>query len=223
MAYDQADSARYYAGPRRDVVCEANEICDKLSLLKPLSLHLRRIYAHTCLDLADYQEDDGEKSDLNLILTSERLWDQIHQDDSTSAEARGMLVFVRLRLADELAARGRVEEASEWRKRSPSTARGIPELLYDVATNLALNAEFVGNYPTKLDAQQLATRRGRYRKNAMAMLHEAVADGFKDLGRVRNDPLFTSFRSDPEFQAIMLDMQFPTFPIAPPSVPIAPP
>jgi hypothetical protein len=78
-----------------------------------------------------------------------------------------------------------------------------------------MNARFLGKWPTKLSPVQLGTRRRRYEEEAVAMLREAVADGFKDIGRVRNESLFTSFRSDPEFRAIMLDLQFPNDPIAP--------
>ena len=208
MAYGQAEAARDHAGPRRAVVRETYEICDKLGLVKPLSPSHRMIYAYSCLEMADYQEDDGEKPDLDLLFTSERLWNAMQQENPDHHEARGMLVIARLALVDELAARGRVDEAARWRTSAPSPARGNPELFYVIATTFSSNAELVGKYPTKLNPQQLEARRRRLKKHAISMLHEAVTDGFKDVGRLRNDPAFAPFLSDPEFRTILSDLVF---------------
>ncbi len=214
MAYDQADAARYHAGPRRAVVREAYEICDKLGLVKLLSPDHRLIYASSCLEMADYKEEDGEEPDPDLLLNSERLFNEKLQENPDQQQAQGMLVLVRLRLADALTARGRVDEAARWRTLAPSPARGKPELFYMVATTFSSNAELVGKYPTKLNPQQLEIRRSRLTKHAISMLHEAITDGFKDVGRLRNDPAFAPFLSDPEFRSILLDLEFPTDPFA---------
>ncbi len=214
MAYDQADAARYYTGPRRDVVREAYEICDKLGLVKPLSPNLRWIYASSCLETADYEEEDGEKPNPDLLLNSERLFNAKLKENPDHQEARGMLVITRLRLADALTARGRIDEGARWRTLAPSTARGNPELFYAIATTFSSSAELVGKYPTKLKPQQLEARRSRLQKRAISMLHEASVDGLTDWRRVRDERSFDPLRSDPEFQTVVLDIQFPRSPIA---------
>jgi len=207
-AYENADPVRY-AGPMRAVISEAYEICAKLSLvLQPFPRDLRKIYAQSCFGMADYQEEDGANPDLDLIRKSEQLWEEILLDDPGNNEARGFLVIVRRKLADELADRGRFDEASRRRSQSLSSARGKPELLYQIATVYVLNAGFVGKWPTKLDIRRLEARRRRFLEDAVSMLREARAAGLKDLGRLRNEPTFASIRSTPEFKAILTDLVF---------------
>jgi hypothetical protein len=43
-----------------------------------------------------------------------------------------------------------------------------------------------------------------------SMLREAVAGGFKDVGRLRNEPAFAPIRCTPEFQAIVSDLELPS-------------
>jgi hypothetical protein len=210
-----SDPIRYFAGPGRAIETEKYRICDKLSLVQQLSHNLRKVYAHSCLSMFDLQKEDAEKPDLELILKAERLWVEIDREAPTSDEARGMLVVARRWLADELDARGRRDEASRWRGQSLTTARGNPDLLYELATFFALNARLVGKWPTKLTPEQLGTRRRRYEEEAFAMLREAVADGFRDARRLRNDPEFAPLRSAPAFRAIIPDLEFPTDPFTP--------
>ena len=70
------------------------------------------------------------------------------------------------------------------------------EILYDISVNYARKAGLAGKYPTKLDAQQLEQRRRRFMADAVAVLHQAVADGIKDAARLKNEPLFDPIRSD---------------------------
>ncbi len=214
MAYDNSDPVRYFSGPRRVVLTEIYHICDKLSLFKPLSRNLRRAYAHSCLDMVNYQEEDGERPRLDVLVTGEQLWAEILREDPKNNEARAMLVSAQRGLADELDARGRSDEATPWRSRSLATTQGNPELRYLIATLYAFNSKLVGKWPTKLSPVQLENRRRGYEKEAVTMLREAVADGFKDLNRLLRQPEFASLHSDPAFRAIVLDLQFPADPFA---------
>jgi hypothetical protein len=45
------------------------------------------------------------------------------------------------------------------------------------------------------------------------LLREAIADGFKDVNRLRDDPELEPLRSSPEFQLMVLDLDFPGYPI----------
>ena len=212
MAYDNSDPSRYFSGPRREIATEVYQIGDKLSLVRPLSRNLRKAYAYACLDMVNYQELDGEKPELALLIKAERLWAEILHEESTSNEARGMLVGVQRGLADELDSRGRSEDAMRWRGQSLTTAQQNPSLLYELATVYALNASFVYKCPGKLDIRQLEARRTRYLDEAVIMLKESVAHGFKDVDRFRKQLEFDSFRSNPAFQAIAYDLQFPADP-----------
>ena len=216
MSYENSDPVRYFAGPRREIATELYEICDKLTLIQPLPARLRRPYAGSCLDMADYRVDDGEPADIALELKAERLWDQLLRESPEDNSVRGMLVLARRHLADALEDRGRIVEAWSWRNRSLAPARGKPGLFYQVATVYALNAWFVGKSPTNLSPAQLDVRRARLTKHGNSMLREAVADGFRDPVRLRSDPDLGPLRSSPEFPALILDLEFPADPFAPP-------
>jgi len=218
MVRESSDPIRYFAGPRRELETEKYQICDKLSLVQRLSPNLRKVYAYSCLSIAGLQEEDAEKLDLQLLLRAERLLEEIVRDEPTDDRYRGMLVMTRRALADEFDARGRSDEAVHWRGQSLATARGNPELFYELATVYGLNARLLGKWPTKLSPAQIETRRRRYEEEAVAMLREAVANGFRSASRLRNEPEFASFRSDPAFQAIILDLEFPANPFAPRSI-----
>ena len=100
----------------------------------------------------------------------------------------------------------------------PVTHHGArtPSLLYEIALGYASSAAIVGRVPTKLDARQLAAQREELVAGCVATLREAVAEGFKDLDKVRNEPAFDAIRPWPEFQAIVLDLAFPSEPFATP-------
>ena len=48
--------------------------------------------------------------------------------------------------------------------------------------------------------------------DTIAMLREAVADGFKDAKALRDEPVLAPIRGTPEFQAIVSDLEFPRDP-----------
>ena len=213
-AYD-SDPARY-AAQRRAISDEAYQICDKLSLVQPLTGNLLIVFAHQCFDRADIQEEDGGKPDLELFRRSERIWVDMYRGISLSDEARAWLVVVRQRLADELAARGQNEDAAHWRRQALAAARGDPALFYELACTYAQNAGVAGKYPTKQSASALETRRRRFVENAVMMVREAVANGFTDTERLRNEPALAPIRSAPDFRALMSDLVFPREPFAQP-------
>jgi hypothetical protein len=125
-----------------------------------------------------------------------------------------MLVVIRQKLADELEARGRAGEASDWRRRSLDTVHDDPQLIYQVASTYALNAEVSGKLPPKPGGRPLEARRRRFTERALSMLREAADAGFKEVGRLRDDRAFDSMRALPEFQDVLLDVQFPVDPFA---------
>ena len=126
-----------YAAASRELAAEAYEICDKLSLVQPLSWNSRVAYAITSFALADYQAEDGLSPDLELIRKAERLWEQAGREAPTNLDGqRGISSVVRRRLAEELADRGHRDEAAGWYRQSLETARGNAELLYLLAVDV---------------------------------------------------------------------------------------
>jgi hypothetical protein len=204
-----------YARSSRDLAAEAHEICDKLSLVKPLSWNLRVVRALTAYALADYQAEDGRVPDLELFLESERTWEGLLRESATNPMIRGNLVIVRRRLAEEFNDRGRSDEAASWSRRSLATAIGDADLLYSLAGDYARSAGITGTYPTGLDAERLRERRRRFIAGAIAMLRQAVAEGFRDAVRIRGDSGLDPVRSDPGFRSILADLEFPADPFAP--------
>jgi tRNA A-37 threonylcarbamoyl transferase component Bud32 len=215
LAYDRSNVARYYDGPRRAMNAEIYEILDKLSLIQPLSPVQRGMYAESCLEMADYQSYDGEEPDISLVVRAERIRDELYRENPTDNAGRGMLVLARRQLADLLEDRGRLAEAPVWRAKSLATARGNPALFYQLATVFALNAWFAQECPGKRSGHQVEIRRERFIQHGVDMLREAVADGFRELRRLRTDPELEALRSSPAFGDFLLDAQFPKNPLAP--------
>jgi serine/threonine protein kinase len=202
------DPARY-AALRRAGMSEAYEICDKVSLVRSLTRDDRQVFAHACFHMAEYREQDSGQVDLGLLQQSERLWTEMHCEDPQFPDARAYLVIVRQQLAEALEARGLTAEATRCRRDSMTPAGRDPERLYTIAVEYARYA---------LDAESLArqhplpgteAQRRRFKHYAILNLREAIANGFKDAGRLRDETLLASIRPLPEFQALLGDLGFP--------------
>ncbi len=106
-----SDRARYRA-ERKLLEREGFEICDKISLVKPLSPNMRIAYAHCCFSIADDEEEDGATPDLALYRKAERLLAELVAQDPRHDENRGYLVYVQRRLAEEQKAARRIRGRS---------------------------------------------------------------------------------------------------------------
>ncbi len=213
-AYD-SDLVRY-AGPRKDVVRETYEICDKLGVVGPLSRNLRVAYAVSCVEMAYYAEEDGDKPDLELFRRAERLWAEFLRDGQLVSDACCWLVIIRRKLANELTARGQNDEAMSWRSQSLSTARGDSALCYDIAREYANRIKPLDHVSTQSKASRAEHLRRQFVADALAMLHEAIAAGFRDATQLRTDPRLAPLRSESEFQVILSGLEFPAEPFAGP-------
>lgn len=198
-----------YAAKRRMLAAEAYEICDKLSIVKPLSSNCRIVQATMAFAVADHQVEDGQSPDLELFKKAERLWEAIRHDYKNDTVGNAELVVVRRWIADLLADRGERDEAAKWQNRSLDTALGKPELLYELAIDYARNAGLTGKLPTRLNPDQLEKRRLRFVAGAVATLRQAAADGFKDAARLKKEVTFDSTRSDCDFGVVVADIEFP--------------
>ena len=186
-----------HAARIRELVNEEFEISEKLDVVVKLSLNTRIVHAFACAAMAEYKEDDNKEIDLALMVKSAHQFEEVHAllpDDSTYA---AMLCISQQGLADVLTQRGDLAEAARWRDLCLKIGRGKPGLLYDVALNFAARANLVGKRPTKLDSRQVMARQERYDQHAVATLREAVAAGFNDAGRLRNEIAFARLRLAP--------------------------
>jgi tetratricopeptide (TPR) repeat protein len=208
------DTVRF-AAPRREVIYESFEICDKLGVVQPLSFELRRSYADGCLNVALYQEQDGDEPDIRLLRKAEKLWEEIRRLAPGSLEARGFLVIARRELMAALAARGELEEASRWRDLSLTTARGDANLWFEIALEYARRIGPIDHLATTVDAPRRFALRQRVVNDTIAMLSEAVADGFNDGGRLCGELALAPIRGDAAFRAISSSMALPRDVFAP--------
>jgi hypothetical protein len=79
---------------------------------------------------------------------------------------------------------------------------GTPDRLVSVARDLARCLPLVGAGPRQaLSAQQ--AERDEYSRQAIATLRRAIACGFKDVERLRKDPVLTPLRSYKEFEQLI--------------------
>ncbi len=61
----------------------------------------------------------------------------------------------------------------------------------------------------RLEDSQRARLRGQLATDTIAMLREAVAAGFTDVNRVRDEPLFTPIRGDAAYRAVLVTIELP--------------
>jgi hypothetical protein len=59
-----------------------------------------------------------------------------------------------------------------------------------------------------------AAERASEADTAMALLHKAVAVGFRDAAAIRTEDALDPLRDRPDFQLLMMDLAFPTEPLA---------
>jgi tetratricopeptide (TPR) repeat protein len=98
--------------------------------------------------------------------------------------------------------RGRPAEAAAVALEWGQLSRGDADQLYQVACDLARCLPLVGKGQAVLSAAQQAERR-KYADQALAALREAVAAGYRDVGRLRTAPALEPLRSLSGFQKLL--------------------
>ena len=83
-----------------------------------------------------------------------------------------------------------------------------------VAEGTAVAKWASSNEVPELAPRVLDIRRRGIVDDTIAMVREAVACGFKDVGRLRTEQGFAPIRSTRKFQAVMCDLDFPRHPFA---------
>jgi tetratricopeptide (TPR) repeat protein len=207
-----------HADLRQAAMIEAYAICDKLGLVQSLPQALPYIYAHASTWVAYFREHDTGLPDLDLMRQSEHRWEAVLRAIPAHPPSLGYLVIVRRWLADELAGQGLHEEAERYRRLAPSTARGNADLLFEIALECARFSLAGGPSSSvpRLGADAPDALPRRFEREAMSLLREAIAAGFRDGPRLRAEPLLARLCPTPEFQELLSDLAFPAEPFAGP-------
>jgi serine/threonine-protein kinase len=90
----------------------------------------------------------------------------------------------------------------------------VPEDLYVRACVAALHLPLIGSGSIRPTAEEQAERR-KYADQALGALRRAVAGGFRNIPLFKNDRALDPLRALPDFQALMMDVGFPSDSFAP--------
>jgi hypothetical protein len=132
------------------------------------------------------------------------------------------MTMSRFVLAANLASAGRVAtgfgrraEAAGSLREAIATLEAIPEparhrsVRYSLACDHAMLAGVLAGSGRAAAGEARAEG-----DRAMAALQDAVAHGFRWLSYLRNDPDVDALRARPDFQALMMDLEFPSDPFS---------
>jgi serine/threonine-protein kinase len=174
------------------------------------------------LNLAEIDSDQGAtRSEMGQPTESIARFDQalavhrklIEADPATSSFRSKLAVTLRRRGIAAQKVNRPAEAASNYRE-SIAVLRGLkgpnPTDLYDMACAQSLLAGV-----TQAAGSGLTAGEGRAAMAAaMAMLHEAVAAGWRNPASMRGDPDLAPLRSRADFQSLVADVEFPAEPFA---------
>ena len=116
-------------------------------------------------------------------------------------------------LGKTLVMRGQVVEGLAALRKALAILESIdnPNGQYGAVCYLALAAAV----DDPADGSAASDRQLRDKDHAMAILRRLLARGFANTALLKNDPDLDTIRSRPDFQALLLDLEFPQRPFAP--------
>jgi serine/threonine protein kinase len=183
---------------------EAYEICEKLEVVRPLSINLRSIYAFTAFVKADELLATTGVPDVELNRKAAKLYESLLIDDPPKEfYNRCFLFLVRLELADALAARNLGDESKKVEDEASAVVHGRRDVLFQTALTYGSGTRDLESRESKLEPKARERLRKRYSGRVISLLREAVSAGYSDDERLRKDRDFSSFQSDPSFKAIV--------------------
>ena len=150
---------------------------------------------------------------MGLLTKSEQLWAEFLRESPADAVARTALVVVRRQLADLLAEHGRSDGPS-LRFPMPGGRSRTSRGLFRRPRAFAKWIPVLEKRSARGDSSQCMAYRRRLADDAIAMVGQAIALGFKDVQRIKSDPWLGPVRSDRRFQAVVADLLFPLEPFA---------
>ena len=195
------------------LTAEAYEICDKLSLVQPLSWNSRVAYAITAFALADYQAEDGLSPDLELIRKAERLWEQAAsrepQQPPGNGEPRGRPATARRGAGGPRPARRGGAVGAPIARHGPGQPRAALRPGHRLRPERGTHRQL----PTKLSAGPAPTSGGGdSRPTPSPCSARRPPTASRTPLACTSESTFDPIRSDPDFAAILADIEFPDQP-----------
>jgi tetratricopeptide (TPR) repeat protein/tRNA A-37 threonylcarbamoyl transferase component Bud32 len=124
------------------------------------------------------------------------------------------LALILITLAKHRVATGRPTEGLEQLRRAESLlsagSLSRPSTLYELACAYSYFSSFASR-----DESASRGRSDTYAALALARLRQAVTSGFWDVGQLQREADLASIRSHPEFQVLLMDLDFPADPFTP--------
>jgi tetratricopeptide (TPR) repeat protein len=179
----------------------------------PLLIRARENWAATLIDLSTLQSDLGqyaeaEQSARTLIDLIEALVRQVPSSPYFRIMAAyGYAVLGKARL--KAGSHGEALALSRKSEAILETSDDANDL-----QNLACILAVASTIADPAEGPAAAERQRRDADRAVAAIRRAIALGYADSGMLKNDPDFDSLRSRPDFQALLMDLAFPTDPFA---------
>jgi serine/threonine-protein kinase len=182
---------------------------------QPENREYRLTLAEICASIGDLQSTMGKPADA-FVRFDEALsaYRKLVEADPSAPSLQSELATTLLRLGIAAQKLNRPSDAVSHFRRSINVLRGLKSPsstnIYDVACLHSLLAGVAQDPRSGLTADE-----GRAAMaDAMATLHEAVAAGWRNPAALRDDPDLASIRSRPDFQLLIMDVEFPAKPFA---------
>jgi tetratricopeptide (TPR) repeat protein len=193
----------------------ARKIAATLLDAQPENREYRLTLAEICSSIGDLQSTMGKHADAFVQFDeASSAYRKLVEADPSAPSLQAELARTLLRAGIAAQKLNRPAEAVSHFRQSISVMRGLkspsPTDLYDLACVQSLLAGIAQDPRSGLTAVE---RRAAI-ADTMATLHEAVAAGWRNPTALRDDPDLAPLRSRPEFQLLIMDLEFPTQPFA---------
>ena len=200
----------------RELTDEAYAICEKLDVVRPLSQNLRHAHAYLCFAKANLNTDPTTGlPDIDLNRRAASLYQKLVDENPAELAPRGNLFLVLLQLADALDAHRRGGESRTAENDAFVIANGRVDILLQGGYFYATSCQGVDKLLATLDASTRRQIKERYAARVVPPVARRSHLDSKTRPGCRDDPAFAPFQTDPEFQAVVLDMKFPSKPFGP--------
>jgi serine/threonine-protein kinase len=182
---------------------------------KPENREYRLTQAEICRFIGDLQSTMGKHAAAFVRFDeASSAYRKLVESDPSAASLQSDLARTLLRLGIAAQKLNRPSDAVSHFRRSINVMRGLKSPsstdIYDIACLHSLLAGVAQDPRSGLTADEGQAAMA----DAVATLHEAVAAGWRNPAALRGDPDLASIRSRPDFQLLIMDVEFPAKPFA---------